>query len=285
MKTILVATDFSEYAEHAVSSAASIAKQTGAQLILLHVVNRPLNSDDDSYENYHQMPGYELTITNVKTKLNDTVKKHELKNTKVLHELRYDVFKTILKHADRHKVDLIVMGAYGSMGSEKPFIGSNTERVMLQAQMPVLVVKERFEEFNIQNTVFASEFYGEVYNVFPKMKVILDLFQTNIHLLKVNTPGQFQRTHDSLKLMTAFAKEFGIEDCTKNIYNDITVEDGILNFTESIQADLIAITPDGLWRLAHVFSKNITDKLMKRSVKVILSMKTQQNVSTPTEVF
>jgi nucleotide-binding universal stress UspA family protein len=285
MKTILVATDFSEYADYAVSSAASIAKQTGAQLILLHVVNRPLNSDDDSYENYHQMPGYDLTITNVKTKLSATLKRHGIENAKVLHELRYDVFKTILKHADRHKVDLIVMGAYGSMGTEKPLIGSNTERVLLQAEMPVLVVKEKIEEFNVENMVFASEFYGEVYNVFPKMKMILDLFQTNIHLLKVNTPSHFQRTQDSMKLMTEFSNEFGLKACTKNIYNDLTVEDGILNFTESINADLIAITPDGLWRLAHVFSKNITDKLMKRSVRVILSMKTHQPVRTPTEIF
>jgi phage gp16-like protein len=34
-----------------------LPKQTGAQLILLHVINRPLNLDDESYENYHNMPG------------------------------------------------------------------------------------------------------------------------------------------------------------------------------------------------------------------------------------
>lgn len=285
MKKILVATDFSEYAKYAVSSAASIAKQTGAHLILLHVINRPLNSDDDSYENYHDMPGSDTIVSNIKNKLDAIVSQHNIKGAKVIHELRYDVFKTILKHADRQQVDLIVMGAYGSTGARESLIGSNTQRIMQQAKMPVLIVKEKFKDFNIENMVLASEFYGEIYKVFPKMKKIIDLFDTNLHLLKVNTPGQFQRTHDSMKLMEEFSSEFGLEKCTTNIYNDLTVEEGIINFTKSIHADLIAITPDGLWRLGHIFKKNTTDKLMKNSTKVILSMRSQQPVLTPTEIF
>jgi nucleotide-binding universal stress UspA family protein len=285
MKKILVATDFSEYAEYAVSSAASIARQTGAQLILLHVIDRPLNLDDESYENYHNMPGGKTVVMNIQSKLNAIVSTHKIENAEVFYELRYDVFKTILQHADQHQVDLIVMGAYGSSRSEGSFIGSNTERVMSQAKMPVLIIQEKFNEFNIENMVLASEFYGEIYKVFPKMKEVIDLFNSNLHLLKVSTPSRFQRTHDSLKLMKEFISEFDLKNCTSNIYNDITIEDGIINFTRSIHADLIAITPDGLWRLAHMFKRSITDKLMRNSVKAILSMRTQQPVLTPTEIF
>jgi nucleotide-binding universal stress UspA family protein len=274
MNKILVNTDFTKYADYAVMSAASLCEQTGAQLILLHVVNRPLNADDDSYENYHDMPRGTTIISNVKNRLDAIVNQYQLKNAKVIYELRYDVFKTILKHADRHQVDLIVMGAYGSSWSEGSLIGSNTERVMRQAEMPVLIVKEKFKDFNIENMVLASEFHGEIYKVFPKMKKVIDLFDTKIHLLKINTPSRFQRTNDSLKLMEEFSKEFNLQGCSINTYNDLTIEDGIINFTKAIQADLVAITPDGLWRLANIFQKNITDRLIKKSVKVILSMKT-----------
>lgn len=285
MEKILVATDFTEYADYAVSSAASIAKQTGAQLILLHVINRPLNLDDDDYDNYHNMPGDKVVVSNIKNKLDAIVSQLNIKGVKVIYELRYDVFKTILKHADRHRVDLIVMGAYGDSQLEGSFIGSNTERVMLQAKMPVLIVQEQFKDFNIENMVFASEFYGEVYKIFPQMKKIIDLFDTDLHLLKINTPSRFQRTQDSMKLMTEFSNEFSLRKCTKNVYSDLTIEDGIINFTKSINADLIAITPDGHWRLAHVFRKSITSRLMKKSIKVILSMRTRQPVLTPTEIF
>jgi nucleotide-binding universal stress UspA family protein len=285
MKKILVTTDFSEYAEYAVSSAASIAKQTGAQLILLHVINRPLNLDDESYENYHNMPGGKTIVMNIESKLNAIVSTHKIENAEVFYELQCDVFKTILKHADQHQVDLIVMGAYGSSRSEGSFIGYNTERVMSEAKMPVLIIQEKFNEFNIESMVLASEFYGEIYKVFPKMKKVIDLFDPNLHLLKVSTPSQFQRTHDSLKLVKEFISEFDLKNCTSNIYNDITIEDGIINFTRSIHADLIAITPDGLWRLAHMFKRSITDKLMRNSVKAILSMRTQQPVLTPTKIL
>lgn len=285
MKKILVATDFTEYADYAVSSAASIARKTGAQLILLHVVDRPLNSDDDSYENYHNMPGSDTIVSNIQNKLNAIISSYGLKNAKTVYELRYDVFSTILKHADNQQVDLIVMGAYGSKRSEGSFIGSNTERVMSQAKVPVLIVQGKFKEFNIERMVLASEFYGEIYKVFPKMKKVIDTFDTELHLLKVNTPSRFQRTHDSLKLMGEFSSEFDLKDCTMNIYNDLTIEDGIINFTRSVHADLIAITPDGLWRIAHMFKRSTTEKLMKDSVRVILSMKAQQPILTPTEIF
>lgn len=274
MKTILVATDFSEYAHYAVMSAASICKQTGAQLILLHVVNRPLIEDDDSYENYYNHPGGKTIVSNVKNELDSIVNTYSLQKVKVIYELRYDVFKTILRHADEQNVDLIIMGAYGKSGSDESYIGSNTERVMRNAKMPVLIVKEKFEEFKVKNMVLASEFYGGIYDVFPLMKKVIDLFDANIRLLKVNTPNHFQTTRDSNDLMIGFKTEFNLQSSTMDIYNDMNVEDGIMNFTSFIEADLIAISPDGHWRVANIFKKNITDKLMKRSVKMILSMKT-----------
>lgn len=276
MQKILIATDFSVHAEYAFMAAASISKKNGAKLILLHVIDRALTPTDDSYVNYHNLPGHKLIVTNIQDKLDALVNDHQVKDVKIIYELRSDVHRTIIKHADRHKVDLIIMGAYGTMGSDDILIGSNTTVVLLAAKMPVLVVRQDLADFNIENMVFASEFFGEVYKVFAKMKIVIDLFKTNIHLLKVNTPNHFQRTQKSMNLMTEFSKEFGLEHCTKNIYNDLSIEDGILNFTKQIDADLIAITPDGFWRLNHIFNKNITSELMKKSVKAILSMKTQQ---------
>lgn len=276
---ILVATDFTEYSDYAIQAAAAIIKKTGAQLILLHVINRPLSPEDDSYENYHNMPGNNMIVSEIKNKMDDLLKQHNIKDCKIIYELRYDVHQTILKNADRNEVDLIIMGAYGNSGPDETFIGSNTERVMLNAKTPVLIVKEKLKDFNIENMVLASEFYGEIYKIFPKMKDIIDLLETNIHLLKVNTPSRFQKTDVTIKLMEDFANKFALKDHSKNIYNDMTIEDGILNFTKSINADLIAITPDGLWRLVHIFKKNTTDRLMKKSIKVILSMKTNQPTS------
>lgn len=215
IQKILVATDFTEFSDYAVQAAVAIIEKTGAQLILLHVVNIPLDTKDDSYENYHNTPGNQLIISKIRDNTDKILKRYKIKDCKIIYELRYDVYKTILKHADSNEVNLIIMGAYGDSGSEEAFIGSNTERVMLNATMPVLIVKEKLDDVNLKNMVLASDFYDEIYNIFPHMKNISDLFQLNIHLLKVNTPNHFQRTHVSMKLMADFAKKFNLKKCTQ----------------------------------------------------------------------
>ncbi|MFN3916148.1 MAG: hypothetical protein ACK4K0_00275 [Flavobacteriales bacterium] len=85
--------------------------------------------------------------------------------------------------------------------------------------------------------------------------------------------------------MAKFSNEFGLKKHTQNIYNNLTVEDRIINFTKLISADLIAITPNGFWRLAHVFNKNTTDKLTKKSAKAILSIKTHPSAPISSEIF
>ena len=133
--------------------------------------------------------------------------------------------------------------------------------------------------------IFASAFYGEVYDVFPKLLKVIGMFNPKIHLLKVNAPHRFQRTQDSMRLMEEFVKKFRLESYTTNIFNELTIEDGIINFSDSIDADLIGITTHGQRRLAHLFRKNITDKIVKDSVKAILSIKISQPPPTPTEMF
>jgi len=48
--------------------------------------------------------------------------------------------KTILEYADDHDVDLVVMGTHGSKGLERWLVGSVAERVVRNAEMPVMTV-------------------------------------------------------------------------------------------------------------------------------------------------
>ena len=278
MKTILVATDFSEYADYAVKSAIAIANQAGSNLILLHVETISSESESKSADN-------DKPSAKIQKKLESIVKEYRIKNVKVLSKKNADVCKTIVKQAESLNADLIVMGAYGKNGIGKSFVGYNTERVMVQAKMPLMIIKEKFNEFNIENIVVVSEFNDGIYKVYPKMKKTLDLFRANIHLLSVNTPKQFQSTHESMKLMDKFCQKFDLKKCTQNTYNDQTIEEGVINFAKQIHADLIAVTPDGFKRLTHLFNKNITNELMKQPFKVILSMKTLKPVPNPTEFY
>ena len=50
------------------------------------------------------------------------------------------------------------MGSHGISGFKEMFIGSNTEKVVRTANVPVLVIKNEHENFDINNFVFATDF-------------------------------------------------------------------------------------------------------------------------------
>ena len=136
-KALLLAFDGSDHSKKALSHAAGLAKQNGADLTALYVIPR-----------YEEMLGFMKT---------DYIK--EILHTeadKILAEARKIVsgngsLKTVIQegHAAEkileiaHMLhsDLIVMGSHGWTGVDRALMGSTTERVISHAGCPVLVVK------------------------------------------------------------------------------------------------------------------------------------------------
>ena len=58
-----------------------------------------------------------------------------------------------------------------------------------------------------------------------------------------------------------------------NIYNDTSIEKGILNFSRDINADLIALSTHGRSGLSHLFSASVTKNLSKNALKPMLTIK------------
>jgi nucleotide-binding universal stress UspA family protein len=56
-------------------------------------------------------------------------------------------FDGIIKNAKKHNVDLVVMGSHGASGFQEMFVGSNTEKVVRNSDVPVLVIKKEEEDF------------------------------------------------------------------------------------------------------------------------------------------
>ena len=69
-----------------------------------------------------------------------------IKITKIIQfEMAFD---GIVKNGKAHNADLIVMGSHGANGFQEMFIGSNTEKVVRNADVPVLVIKREEAKFN-----------------------------------------------------------------------------------------------------------------------------------------
>ena len=97
------------------------------------------------------------------------------------------------------------------------------------------------------------------------------MYNAKIHLVRVNTPGDFQRDRIAKDYMDKFAKKLGLKNYTINVYNDLTEEEGIIYFAESINADMIAMATHGRTGFAHVLAGSIAEEVVNHAKRPVLT--------------
>ena len=89
----------------------------------------------------------------------------------------------------------------------------------------------------------------------------------------MNTPGNFERSADSYKAIDRFLQQYELRKFSTTIYNDLSVEEGILNFARGIDADMIAMATHGRKGFFHVVNGSVTEDIVNRTTFPILSVK------------
>ena len=272
MRRILVPTDFSDQARNAFEVAVAIARQTGAAIKLLHVVEMPYSytsfnvtgevESGNGMEHLYMMKLLEAT----KHRMAELERSVDHEGVEVVQEVDADsVNRKIRSVINDDKVDLVVMGSKGASGMNEFLIGSNTEKVVRTAECPVLTVKGRIRQFDIKNIVLPSDFKREIGTAVEKFKYFQQMFDAKLHMVYINTPGAFESSSNLRTRMQKAAERYGLQNYTINVYNDTIEEDGILHFAEDIGADLVMMATHGRTGLAHLLSGSIAEDLVNHS--------------------
>jgi nucleotide-binding universal stress UspA family protein len=144
LRSILLPTDFSECASHALSFATSLARDANASIICVHVVEpvmptvgytgitEPLPATDISEQ-------LEDSATRELPKIADFEECAGLEIEEVI--VHGDAASEIVRVAKERGVDLIVIASHGRTGWGRILFGSTAESVVRHAPCPVLVVK------------------------------------------------------------------------------------------------------------------------------------------------
>lgn len=273
MKRILVPTDFSEHAENALKAAAQIAKKNSAEIIILHMLELP-SQMNDAVLGGASIPETMLFIKKANETLDEIAAKPYLDGISITEIVKMDKpIQGITQVSKEYDVDLIVMGSHGSSGIDELLIGSNTEKVVRNSETPVLVIKKEIPNFNAANIVFASDFSDESKKPFEKLLNFTKLFDSKIHLTTICTPNSFKPTHVAEKAMKEFITEFNLSNYATHIYNDTNIEKGIINFANSINADIIGMCTHGRTGFAHFFNGSISEGLVNHAVKPVITFK------------
>jgi nucleotide-binding universal stress UspA family protein len=274
MKKILVPTDFSEHAEYALKAAAQIAKKNNAEIVLLHMLELPHQSGDVGTGAGHELPEIMLFKNKAIERLDDLMDEAYLDGIEVSEVIQFEkAFEGVLNITKRNNIDFIVMGSHGANGFNEFFIGSNTEKVVRYSDVPVLVVKNEIDSFQADDFVFASDFSKEIKKPFAKMLEFAKAYNSHLHLVMVNTPNSFKPTKTADKIMKDFMSDFDYPNHSLHIYNDMNIEKGILNFSNSKKADIIGMCTHGRTGFAHFFNGSISEDLVNHAVKPVITFK------------
>jgi len=197
-----------------------------------------------------------------------------LEGLKVSDIIQFEMaFDGIMNISKKNNVDLIVMGSHGASGFKEMFIGSNAEKVVRSSEVPVLIIKNEIEEFDVNKFVFASDFSEEINNSFGKVVEFANKFDAHLNLVMINTPNDFKSTNVSQEILDTFVSKFKINKFSTSIYNDASVEKGILNFAKSIDADLIGMCTHGRKGLSHFFNGSISEDLVNHAIRPVVTFK------------
>ena len=273
MKNILVPIDFSEHAEHALYMAASVARKVKAELHLVHTLNMGdshlLDEEDDAIKAAPYILAMEKRFSNY-------IQKPYLSDLKVGYSVRQkSVHEEIEEVIEEVNADLIVMGSHGSKGLQEFFIGTNTQKVVRNSKVPVMVIKSKMEGFQIENVVFACDFDAENIESYKKAKMFFEKLEIEMKLLYVNTPDNFKST---TKINNRINEFFKLMDSTTDqpkveIHDEYNVESGIMEYCKLVNASFIGIPTHGRKGLSHIFAGSIGEDIVNHSEYPVITFK------------
>jgi len=226
---ILVPTDFTKVADNAMGHAMRLAKRTGAEVYLLHVV---ANQD-------------ETEVTRRKLELEQQRAQAMEAGVRVHKLVRVgSIYDDIGDAASEIDANLIVMGTHGMRGMQF-LTGSRALRVITSSSVPFIVVQERaIKEGGYDSIVVPLDLHKETRQ---KLTVVADMaktFNSKVHLIVPKEDDEF--LHKQLQNHIKFANQY-LDG--RGITHDavIAAEDSgdfvkaVIKHAVSVDADMIAI--------------------------------------------
>ena len=265
MKTILVPTDFSETANKARDYAIQIAQAFDAEVTLLHTYHIPhtgasaaplISLDEIAGVEAKKQMDKQMEYLNSNY---SNVTFHTYCNTGL-------VVEYIKELLSEQPIDLIVMGTTGASGVVDNIFGSNTAALIGSINIPIIAVPSNGVINLPKRIVVATDLQESSENTM--FDVLRDLGQRNESQFDFLTIVKDDDSEErkQLKLKSAdFDEEFDPQYHPFHIRENENIEDGILDYIEKKDFDLLVVVSHQRTFWEGLFHKSISKALVKHT--------------------
>ena len=290
MKRILVPVDFSSHTDISCHYALSVAKVTGAEIILFHSFFDQIYFSDGGFTT-----GFESGILLTDEIILDFYRQKELKLNQIAEEMKTSLSPSernslnitcrmesgdpevqILNAIHKLEPDLIVMGS-GGMGKKRILSGSVARRIIDNTNIPVIAVPDLEEVRRIRNVVYMTTFNPADSDVITEIDTILAPFHVSIFCLHLTGDEDIPAVQQNIKNLADSPLLKKLEGrISFHILDHDDQQETLRNFIVEHEIDLIAFIPHKRNILKSIFFQGITKEDLFLNSIPIMSIRSVQ---------
>lgn len=270
MKTIVVATDFSAAAANAANYAADMALAIKADVVLLHTwqlpvifTEVPVSADIERWQREA-----EANMSDVKTALFKRTNGYVKIDAQIIEGDFFQQLKTLCENVQPYAV---VMGSQGTTAAERMLLGGHTVKAMIDLPWPLIAVPPGVGFYTIKKIALACD-CNAVTNTVPVdeiRKMVMD-FRAELHVLNTGKRDVYdtETVYESgiLKQMLK-----GMQP-TFHFITDEDTDEGIMNFVQQNNVDLLLVLPKRHTLLNKLVHKSHTKQLVLHSHVPVMAL-------------
>lgn len=278
MKKLLIPVDFSETSEMAVDFGVQLAKKCGYHIMLHHSVDFNGTYESMYVDAPHAKSFTEKVIEDMEIELENMCRKfNEDAITITRHITTGSLTNDVKNLVNEHEVSLLIMGTNGCSGLKEFLIGSNTEKIVRLVDRPVVSIPGRVNLKKIRRIVIPTNL-NEIHSSFLReVSILQQLFSASIEFVWVKTPHDIENIEEVEDEFNNLLSEYEIASSSFTIVRDILPQEGLLQYVNNIDADMIAMATHGRRGISHLFSGSITEDVINHSDIPIWSYKMNQD--------
>ncbi len=254
MNRILFPTDFSETANNAFLYALNLAKQYDADIDVVHATSK-LKVDIEG-EFQQKFDEYLHYLENVKNQFNENF---EIEINGYIETGDLVIVSQEMTYKNPYLY--IVMGTEGESSFNDKLLGTNTMNVINNSEVPVLAIPNHVKFKKDKRLGFASRLLENEYFTLKKLVV---LAKRNGFPLEVVHIAKNEALEVDLEITKSnWEKEFDDEDLDLTILYRNEIEQGIADFIDEKQIDVLCVIHRNLNTFERLFRTNFSKKFLQ----------------------